>query len=369
VRASFRSWGTIPKKPQSVKSAYWASDLANLFPTDTKALPVGNGRSYGDSCLLATGSVIQMTGLNRLISFDTDAGVIKAEAGIRLCDLLEVVVPLGWFLPVTPGTAYITLGGAVANDVHGKNHHCDGPFGRYIQSLELLTSDQTLHQCSPTANTELFAATVGGLGLTGIITTIELQLIPITTSWLDVRYDSFASVEEFAQLSSSMKDAHRYTVAWMDCATKGTVGRGVLMSANHSEQGDLSVGSTTPRITVPFACPKKLLNKHTIKTFNALYFQLQNRKTQQHQHEHYQPYFYPLDAIGHWNRIYGKNGFHQYQFVVPLNQLSALSEILNVVINSGMGSFLAVLKEFGDVTSPGIWFLTPEEQPTRPKIN
>lgn len=351
---SFRSWGVVPSKPQLSHNPNWSSDLQCLFSNEKQTLAVGNGRSYGDSCLLSQHSVIKMTAMNRLIDFDFEKGLLIAEAGVLLSDLLQIIVPQGWFLPVTPGTSYVTLGGAVANDVHGKNHHCDGTIGRFIQSLDVLTSDLKTNHCSAENNRDLFNATIGGLGLTGVITRVEIKLIPILSGWMDVRYDSFASLAEFANLSAQMKDDHQYTVAWMDCATPGTAGRGVLMSANHSADGDLSVGTLEPKITIPFSCSSKLLNTYSIRAFNAVYYKIQKRKVGGIQHEHYQPYFYPLDSLGNWNRIYGRKGFHQYQFVVPSNALTSLSTILDTVVKSGMGSFLAVLKEFGDISSPGM---------------
>ncbi len=354
MSSNFRSWGTIPHPPQETLRPFWVSELADLFANQAQSLAVGNGRSYGDSCLLQDHPVIQTTQLNRIIRFDRQTGVIQVEPGVKLCDLLTVVVPAGWFLPVTPGTSLATVGGAVANDVHGKNHHTDGSLGCHVLSLDLLTSDRALRTCTQTVHTDLFNATIGGLGLTGIITAVELQLIPINTSWLDVRYQTFPNLEEFARLSTEARDDYRYTVAWMDCATPGSAGRGVLISANHSEQGDLTVGTAAAKFSVPMNCPKYTLNKYSIRAFNALYYQLQKRKEDGVRHEHYQPYFYPLDAIGHWNRVYGKKGFHQYQFLVPLDAMPVMSDILNTITNSGMGSFLAVLKEFGDIASPGL---------------
>jgi len=351
---SFRSWGTVPTPPQVSISPSWRSELPQQIHSKRGYLPVGNGRSYGDSCLNADGTAVVMTGLNRFISFNTDTGVLRAEAGVQLTHILQLALPQGWFLPVSPGTAFVTLGGAVANDVHGKNHHCDGTFGRFVNSFELLTSDGVQRSCSPTMHSELFSATIGGLGLTGVITTVEIQLLRIQSSWMDVRYDAFRSLQQFAELSAELRDGHRYSVAWMDCVTPGTAGRGVLMSANHATTGHLTLGQSKPRVSVPFSCPAFMLNRYSIRAFNAAYYRAQLRKTTRVQREHYQPFFYPLDSIGHWNRIYGSKGFHQYQFVVPIDALSALQSMLEIVIASGNGSFLAVLKEFGNSPSPGM---------------
>ena len=360
MSTQFRSWGTVPEQPQASNQPSWVTDIAPWLANQQRTLAVGNGRSYGDSCLLRGHSVLQTTRLNRLIHFDPSTGILKAESGVRLSELLPIVIAQGWFLPVSPGTSFITLGGAVANDVHGKNHHCDGTFGRFVRQIELLRSDGDRHLCSQQENPELFAATVGGLGLTGVITSVEIQLIPISSSYLDVRIDAFSSLDEYANLSLSTMNDHRYNVAWMDCTARGTAGRGVLMSANHSEASPeespdaLWAGELAPKISVPFNCPKHLLNRYSLRAFNALYYQMQKRKTGRLHQQHYQSFFYPLDAIGHWNRIYGNRGFHQYQFTLPKAALPVMSDLLTQITNSGMGSFLAVLKEFGDIPSPGL---------------
>jgi len=251
----FRSWGYRPQPAQPGYTPSWQNDIP---PLDAKAaepmfstqLPVGNGRSYGDSCLNRNGAVIQMTGLNRFIDFDSEAGVLRAEAGLQLNDILRIIVPKGWFLPVSPGTSYVTLGGAIANDVHGKNHHSDGTFGCFVRGFSLLTSTGGNTWCSPQNNQGLFNATIGGLGLTGVITTVELQLLRVNSSALTVQYDAFDSLEGFAQLSAQHRDHYRYTVAWMDCAGSNTAGRGVFISANHADDGQLESPTRESKLAV-----------------------------------------------------------------------------------------------------------------------
>jgi len=297
--------------------------------------------------------MIDMTGLNRFIHFDRAAGRLIAEAGASFDDILKLIVPAGFFLPVTPGTKYVTLGGAIANDVHGKNHHSAGTIGRWIRQLQLLRSDGTSHSLTPDDPTGLFNATIGGLGLTGLITSAEIELIPITSSDLDVEAIPFENVSEFLQLSAGSEQTHAYTVAWVDClGVRGRIGRGVFTRARHSDTGVLKVHAP-PRLTVPVEAPSFCLNRYTLFGFNNAYrftSTLSRRKT-----AHYDPFFYPLDAIGQWNLLYGRKGFFQYQCVVPPAEAEpALTDMLRAIAASGEGSFLSVLKTFGSAASPGL---------------
>ena len=351
---SYRSWGFIPTTPAKATKPAWTDDL---FTRGENWLAFGNGRSYGDSCLNSNGTLIDTRSLDRFIAFDRSTGVLTAEPGVTLNSILQLVVPAGWFLPVTPGTSYVTLGGAIANDVHGKNHHCDGTFGRHVKRFSLARSDGSVVECSPETSNELYAATIGGLGLTGIITNASIQLIPITSSHLDVRIDIFRGLDEFIALSSKRSPEHRYSVAWLDCAAKGRdFCRGVLLSANHAEYPPLPTecDSIAPQMGVPFNFPQWALNRYSIRAFNSLYFHRHQRQDGGMRRQHFKPFFYPLDALDHWNRIYGAKGFHQYQFVIPREAIDILESILRRIVQSGLGSFLAVLKEFGDIESPGL---------------
>lgn len=353
----YRAWGFRPESDQSAVRPQWRQDVDHCIQQNkqTRFLPFGNGRSYGDSCLNSGGQLLDAGALNRFLEFDSVSGVLKAEAGLRLETILEVIVPRGWFLPVSPGTAKVSLGGAIANDVHGKNHHCDGTIGRFVKSFELLRSNGEELHCSDTVNQALYQATIGGLGLTGFITAVSLQLQPIRSSNMDVQLDAFQGLDEFAELSAKRKDDHQYTVAWLDCASSGSrFGRGIFLSANHSSNGELVAARHTSKLSVPFAMPAWSLNAYSVRAFNALYHYKLSRRNGQQFEQAYQPYFYPLDAVAKWNRIYGARGFYQYQFVVPLKSLNVLETILKAIVASGMGSFLAVLKEFGDIPSPGM---------------
>ncbi|MGM8227445.1 FAD-binding oxidoreductase [Cellvibrio sp. ARAG 10.3] len=353
-----QSWGRYPNLPQAAHVVEWRDRLSSLFnqliTQHEITLPYGNGRSYGDSCLSLSDHVINVRGLNRFIATDWENGVIVAEAGVTLEEILKVSIPRGWFLPVTPGTKFVTLGGAIANDVHGKNHHVRGTFGSHVKRFGLLRSDAPACTCSSLENQALYKATIGGLGLTGIIDWVELQLIPIESSQIATTTIRFDSLEEFIQLSNELDHQHEYSVAWIDCAAKGkAIGRGVFMVGDHCPSGELIVHSPK-KWNVPLTPPISAINQITLNIFNYLYF---------HKHSadrvfslsDYDPFFYPLDSISNWNRIYGPRGFQQYQCVIPGdNAQSSIHEILKTISSTGCGSFLAVLKRCGDVPSPGL---------------
>jgi FAD/FMN-containing dehydrogenase len=352
------SWGRYPVVDQKAGSIHWRSDFLPVDPSGGTILPYGLGRSYGDVCLNDGGSVIVTTALNRMISFDTNSGVLCCEAGMELTDLLDVIVPRGWFVPVTPGTRFVTVGGAIANDVHGKNHHKAGTFGCHVRRFELLRSDQSRTICSPKDNAELFAATIGGMGLTGLITWAEIQLIPITSARMDVLTVKMANLDEFLRLSVDTEKDYDYTVAWIDCLAGGrALGRGHFMCGNHAA-GDSAadLAFTAGRgglLTVPIDMPAFVLNGLTVRLFNSFYYHRQWRD-RTHRSMGIEPFFYPLDSIGGWNRIYGKAGLLQYQCVVPHENSSAIEDILETIAASQQGSFLAVLKVLGDIPSPGM---------------
>lgn len=351
---NYRSWAYNPTSEQKAVTPDWTDfDLG----IDAKSLlPYGNGRSYGDSCLNSEGIVIDNRSLNRFIKFDTDTGVLRCESGILFSEILKVIVPHGWFLPVTPGTKFITLGGAIANDVHGKNHHQDGTFGRHVLSFELMRSNGESLFCSPQKNSDFFTATIGGLGLTGFISWAEIQLKKIPSPFLKVETTAFHGLDEFYTLSEQANDKYRYSVAWLDCAAGGKqFARGLFMAGNF-ENCDKTVKAvqSEPKISVPFSFSKKVINRYTIRTFNTLYFNKNRLSADKKVYQHYDPFFYPLDGIENWNRIYGNQGFYQYQCVVPSSDRSTMDKILNRIVASGLGSFLAVLKEFGSLPSPGM---------------
>lgn len=350
------SWGRLPivAPSRSIERDWRFESLPTINDSDS-LLAHGCGRSYGDVCINSDASQLGTGRLNRFIRFDTERGILNCEAGLTLNEILQVIVPRGWFLPVLPGTRFVTIGGAVANDVHGKNHHHAGSFGCHVRALTLLRSDTTRPSCSATENAALFAATIGGLGLTGLITSVEISLIPISSDEMVFEDIPFGSVAEFAQLSRESAD-WEYTVSWVDtCARKGQVGRGIFSRARHASDGEkLTAGASNPKLIVPFAPPFSLVNKWTVDVVSRLYY-AKGSRGKGLQRAHYQPFFFPLDAIAHWNRSYGRNGFYQYQCVLPHEEAEASVEaLLHAIRDSGQASFLAVLKMFGDKQSPGL---------------
>ena len=319
-------------------------------------LPFGNGRSYGDSCLNTGGALIECGNLDRFLSFDVDSGIIRCESGVQFAQILDLVVPAGWIIPAMPGTRFLTVGGAIANDVHGKNHHGAGTFGRHVGCFELLRSDGTRVLCSPEQNSELFRATIGGLGLTGVVTWAELRLKRVATPYLSQEVIRFANLSEFFELSGQSDGGYEYTVAWVDClATGNSLGRGLFTRANHLEQLPAKPPRAPGRTaSVPFLPPVSLINALSLRLFNSVYYRKQ-RRDRVTGPVHYEPFFFPLDSILEWNRIYGPRGFYQYQCVLPMARgEDGIAEILRRISASGSGSFLAVLKVFGDTPSPGM---------------
>jgi FAD/FMN-containing dehydrogenase len=351
----FESWGRYPKHNARVIPLNWQSDFpAAIAGLHDSFLPVGMGRSYGDVCLLKDGTLLQTIGMDRLIAFDPASGILTAEAGITLAQVLDFAVPRGFFLPVTPGTKYVTLGGAIANDIHGKNHHIAGTFGAHVTQLELVRSDGSRRLCSQDENPDWFAATIGGMGLTGFIPWVSLRLIPIVSRNIDVEYTQFHGIDEFLSLTERYAHA-TYTVSWVDVTSTGrNFARGIFMSGEHATLPGELKPSPAAKLTFPFEAPSFALNQFSVAAFNALYF---HKQMQPHKVfvQDFEPYFYPLDAFLRWNRLYGKNGLLQFQYVIPWEHArEGTIAILHEVAKSGLASFLAVLKAFGDVPSPGL---------------
>ena len=347
------SWGRYPRATQRVVPTEPRD--RDLPPAEGSWLAYGNGRSYGDVCLNDGGSLLHTRRLDHYIAFDAATGVLRCEAGVLLDEIIALVVPQGWFLPVSPGTKFVTVGGAIANDVHGKNHHATGSFGHHVRCFELLRSDGGRLLCSPGENPDWFAATVGGLGLTGLITWAELQLRRIEGPWLANETIKFDGLDEFFPLSAESANSHEYTVAWIDCAARGkALGRGLFMRSNHAPADPRRVAPKSSAGPSMPPLPFSLVNAATLRAFNTLYWHRQWRRRSASTC-HYEPFFYPLDRIRHWNRMYGPRGFLQYQCVVPPAMApDATREILRRIAASGQGSFLAVLKQFGNRTSPGL---------------
>jgi FAD/FMN-containing dehydrogenase len=347
-------WGRTPVVRALVQRPEKFSALGPLVREATPLIARGLGRSYGDAALGSGGRTVLTERLNRLLDFDPETGILRAEAGVSLEDLLAVFVPRGWFVPVTPGTRFVTLGGAVASDVHGKNHHRDGSFGAHLRSLTLVTATGETVVLTPAD--DLFWATVGGMGLTGIIAEVELALEPIETACIRQRTIKAADLDGAMALFAEHEPHHRYSVAWIDCLAAGRhLGRGVLMFGDHASRADLSGTQqgdplrvpARGRWQVPFDLPSGLLNRFTAGAFNGFYYHRRFAR-ETHTLTSIDRFFYPLDGIGSWNRLYGTRGFVQYQCVVPPEtSRPALVALLERCQRAGRGSFLAVLKRFG----------------------
>ncbi|WP_027014185.1 FAD-binding oxidoreductase [Comamonas composti] len=306
----------------------------------------GMGRSYGDVALNREGTLWMTTGLDHFMAFDAVCGRLVCEAGVLLRDIQKMALPRGWMLPVTPGTQLVTVGGAIANDVHGKNHHVLGSFGDHVQSLTLVRTDGELIHCGPDVRADWFAATVGGLGLTGVITQAEIQLRKVAGPWLDTETIAYADLDAFFGLADGSEAGWEHTVSWIDCIAGGG-GRGLFMRANPADPGPLPEPGGR-KLSMPVVPPVSLVNRLTLRPFNMSYFHL-NKWRAKRALAHYEPFFYPLDNVQAWNRMYGPKGFFQYQSVVPRDiGQDAVQAMLKEIARSGDGSFLAVLKTFGD---------------------
>lgn len=352
---TFESWGRFPKAIQTVECLFDRQQARSVCRSKRETLlAYGNGRSYGDSCLNDGGTLLYTRGLDRFIEFDPQSGLLRCEAGVTFDEILKIIVPHGWFLPVTPGTRFVTIGGAIANDVHGKNHHRAGTIGCHVSRFELCRSEGTLI-CSNDHNREMFCATIGGLGLTGLIIWVELRLKRVPNAYVDVETQRFCRLEDFFLLSRDADSQFEYTVAWIDCLAQGsTLGRGIFSRANHSASlARMPVRRRDKGLSIPVDMPFSLINRYSLRAFNFQYYWRAGAATKRKQ-DRYPSFFYPLDGIQRWNRLYGRRGFLQYQCVVPPNHADAIREILSVIAKSGQGSFLAVLKMFGAKESPGL---------------
>jgi FAD/FMN-containing dehydrogenase len=333
-------------------------DLRRGNVAATSWLAHGNGGSYGDSAHNRSGMLVRTSEQRQIVSFDPLTGVLIAQPGITLGEIILAIAPHGWFLPVTPGTKHVTLGGAIANDVHGKNHHRRGSFGCHVLSFDLLRSDGRVLRCSADNNGKLFSATIGGFGLTGLIVSATVQMM--RTGAIDVAetVSSFGSIGEYLDLAEGMDAGNEYAVAWLDQLS--TEGRGLLLTANHCADGPFRPHRAKPRLSVPFQPPFNCLNGLSLKAFNALYFRAKSQSRDAVK-SGYDGYFYPLDQIGNWNYLYGSKGLFQHQSVIPFE---AAREVLPILLEAsrkaGQASFLTVLKRFGSVASPS---LTPFARP------
>lgn len=341
------SWGRLSAYPHEVVELNDPALVAGLMASRSqRGLPHGMGRSYGDVCLNPYGLLWRTVGLDHFIEFDDHTGRLVCEAGVLLRDIQRLVIPRGWILPVTPGTQLVTVGGAIANDVHGKNHHILGAFGDHVRRIKLVRSEGNTIECGPQLRQDWFAATVGGLGLTGVIVEAEIQLHRVASPWLDTETIPYVNLNDFFQLADDSEAGWEHTVSWIDC-TSGSGCRGLFMRGKPTAVGPLSEPKGR-RLTMPIVPPVSLVNRFSLRPFNAAYFHLKKWQGG-HAVMHYEPFFYPLDNLLEWNRIYGPKGFFQYQSVLPREAGQvAVQAMLGEIARSGEGSFLAVLKTFGN---------------------
>lgn len=360
------NWGNFPVVEKEMKSEDSLSKIIDFVKNHNEIIARGNGRCYGDSAL--SEHIFSTKRLNKFISFDRLNGVIECESGVLLSQVLEVVVPQGYFIFVTPGTKFVTVGGAIASDVHGKNHHAEGCFSEYVLEFSLLNERGEVLKCSRDENQEKFWATIGGMGLTGIILSAKFKLKNIETSYIYQESIKADNLDEIFRLFEE-SESWTYNVAWIDCLQKDkNLGRSILMRGEHAFKHQISQKQQQNPLefkkginpSVPFYFPGFVLNNLTVKLFNLLYFNKQRKKTVKN-FVHYESFFYPLDIVNDWNKIYGKKGFIQYQMVIPKEKgKEGMRKILETIAKSGNGSFLAVLKLFGK-NNPEAYNSFPQE--------
>ena len=352
----YTAWGMYPKIECNRFTLRQEANLEEIISNHNPLIPFGNGRSYGDSAL--SENIIDIAQRNYFIEFDENSGLLHVQAGVLLSEILEYFVPRGWFLKVTPGTKLITVGGAIASDVHGKNHHVEGCFSNCVKEFNIMLANEKSVLCSKEATPELFKATCGGQGLTGVILDAKIFLKKINSQYIDQTTIKTKNLKETFEAFEEHNDKP-YSVAWIDCLAKGKdIGKCLLMVGDFKDDDNLDYQLKKQK-TIPFNFPSFALNHWSVKLFNWLYYNKVNKRISK-QTVDIDTFFYPLDAIGHWNRIYGKNGFTQYQFILPKEaSYEGLHEILSTIAASGKGSFLAVLKLYGKANDN--WLSFPME--------
>ena len=346
-------WGRYPLIEAKLNSPASIKELIELISRGN-AIGRGNGRSYGDSSI-SEQNTICMKNFNRILEFNNKNGLTVVESGVLLSEIITTFLNRGWFPKVTPGSKYVTIGGMVACDVHGKNHHKDGSFGNYIEWLDIITSDGEIVRCSRKINSEVFNWTIGGMGLTGIILRVAFYLHPVTTSWIKQKTIPAKNIDHAIEIFEKNLDS-TYSVAWIDCLSKGNkLGRSLVMLGEHANISDLNydmksdplIIKSKTKILIPFNFPSFILNSLTVKIFNSIYYAL-GKKKKNYKLVDYDTYFYPLDYLLDWNKIYGSKGLAQFQCVLPLkNAKLGIREMLDALSFSKSNSFLTVLKRFG----------------------
>jgi FAD/FMN-containing dehydrogenase len=342
---NLNSWGMYPIIKNKSIIIEGKNRLKQKLEKEQECIPFGNGRSYGDSAL--NNKIIYCKSYNYFLDFDEDSGILHCQSGVLLSEIIEIFVPKGWFLKVTSGTKFVTIGGAIASDIHGKNHHIEGCFSNSVNEFNLMLPNGEIKKCSKFQNKELFLATCGGMGLTGIILDAKISLKKInskninqTTIKTKNLKETFEAFEKYSYLP--------YSVAWIDCLAKGKeIGKSILMVGDFANDGDLNI-KNRKKLNIPFVFPSFVLNHFSIKIFNWLFYKKTKDRISK-QIVDIDTFFYPLDSINNWNRIYGKNGFTQYQFILPKDlSYDGLKEVLSEISKSKKGSFLAILKLYGE---------------------
>ena len=365
-RIPLSGWGGMPTERCRVVHPADAAAVAATIRGSSRIAARGLGRAYGDSALLGDGVVAQSDRLDRFLSFDERTGLISCQAGVSFADIIACLLPRGWFLPTTPGTKFVTVGGAIAADVHGKNHHRVGSFGSFVEEIELAIGDGSVVRCSRTRDPDLFFATLGGMGLTGVILSARFRLVPVETAWIRVRHRRTTNLEETLAVFGAHDAACEHSVAWIDCMARGdALGRSVVMQGDHARLADLHPArrraplapTRTRKRSVPFTPPVSLLAPWTVRAFNGLFYALH---ADVEKFVDVDTFFYPLDAVLHWNRIYGPRGFVQYQAFFPrTTSATGLRRLLGCIADAGAASFLAVLKSCGDADGGMLSYLEP----------
>lgn len=349
------SWGRLSDYEQKQLFVKTPKELESSLPENSFYLAGGQHRSYGDVGLCEKGFLVDTDSWNKIIDFDWQAGRLTVEAGMSLGALLEICLPMGWILPVLPGTQHVSVAGAIANDIHGKNHHLRGSFGCHTEKIVLHRSDRGQIECSPFDNSDFFRATIGGMGLTGVILAATIKLQEIPSPFIKVEKIRTQNLEDFFRLTEESDDSYEYSVSWIDLSAPAQkMGRGIFMRGNHVTSEKEWKNRSKIRLNIPLEAPAFVLSRPSIQIFNALYYRLVP-KTGSIATQDPHSFFFPLDSVGKWNRLYGSRGFYQYQFVIPSEAIDYLPRIFSVIKKSGLQSFLTVLKKFGDkYLSPGL---------------
>jgi len=366
VEKVMTGWGNYPQQVGYVYRPETMQEVKTIVQNQAKdsLIPYGLGRSYGDTALNKYAGILQTDGLNHMLSFNEETGILTCEAGVTLAEIIDVFLPRGYYLPVTPGTTYVTVGGAIANDVHGKNHHVDGCFSEFVEAFDLLLASGDVITSSRTENKDAFWATISGIGLTGIILTATMRLIRVNSSYIDVTYEKAKNLDEAFEKFIENDANFKYSVAWIDCLSSGdSLGRSVLMRGDHAQVDQLPKKVRNPyhmgsqlHAKMPMNAPSLALNRYSIAAFNELYYRsFKNERKIVHQHS----FFHPLDAIDDWNKLYGKHGFIQYQAVLPSDQnpKEGMRQLLTQLSKEKRASFLAVLKSSGPANKGYLTFM------------